>query len=376
MDDSARYRETLQRSLLTEGWEAAFDARRFGDWARRNEEQLRARAVAVFGEKASSYGTELAKSFERFAPTTQYDLPSTGSIFGPLIDAVRACAAAIGLKPIRDIELVTSTSISPTPFARPTTGVHELYIGLGTSAFCNYWAKGYTAVVTALAEAGPPFETVKSREDVRRRLAEDPRGLALATRFALYYAAMGSLVGFGEVEEPPSSYAYRSQLLRAMEVFVVAHEYAHFVAEERGLAFEGSDGSPDSKRLELFCDEIGLQLAREWGSKWENWLSFTGVAAIAVLGALDICQTCSEKLATHWNPGARNPVVATESHPPTLERMERIAHWTVTKTATDQRARVQGFIEEYVAIWGALREVALCAADLAAAAADSDSEPT
>jgi DNA-binding SARP family transcriptional activator len=86
MDDSDRYREMLQRSLLTEGWEIAFDASRFREWVRNNEGPLRARAAAVLGKNVSSFVAQLAEIFEEFVPTSPYDLPTTESTFRPLLE--------------------------------------------------------------------------------------------------------------------------------------------------------------------------------------------------------------------------------------------------------------------------------------------------
>lgn len=326
IDDHHRYREMLQRSLLTSGWETAFEARRFSEWARDNRERLADHARAVLGGNGpSAWETHVTEIFERFVPRTQYELPTTEAIFRPLFDAVLECAEAIGLPPIRNVELVTSTSISPSPFARPTSDVHQLFIGPGTSMFCNYWAKAFNAVVTSIRAQGPPFPRVQSASDLNVHLSRDPRGLMLATRLALYYAATGSLIGFGEIAEPPGSYLYRTQLLSAMEVFVVSHEYAHFVADERRLEFVDETGQSSTQSLELFCDELGLQLTREWGSRHENWLAFTGVGANQ------------------------------SSYPATSERLRQIARWTTTKTTEDQRDAVQAFLGEYVVICEAVR---------------------
>src|ERR1043166_6918114 len=67
-----------------------------------------------------------------------------------------------------------------------------LYIGPGGSAFCNYWAKAYTAIVKAIA-ARDPNKRVTSAEDLKDCLSYDPSGLLLAARLALCYAATGTL---------------------------------------------------------------------------------------------------------------------------------------------------------------------------------------
>ena len=186
MDDADWYRRALQRSLLTEGWEAAFDYDRLREWVQTNREVLRASARATLGDAASACMDEYQSVVESFFPRSEYDLPETEAIFRPLLDAVVDTARVIGLRLVREVELVTSTSVSPTPFARPTTGTHQLFIGSGTSAFCNYWAKAYTEIVKAIAAGGPPFERITSPAQLRNhrpdRLTTRDASLALLRR--------------------------------------------------------------------------------------------------------------------------------------------------------------------------------------------------
>jgi hypothetical protein len=124
VDESNQYREWLQKSLLTEGWEAAFDHQQLTNWVRNNRALLMTMARSCHGNE------ETVKQYESvvqdFSPSTKYDLPTTEAIFRPLFDEIVECAKETGLKSVRDVELVTSTSISPTPFALPTSGTHQL----------------------------------------------------------------------------------------------------------------------------------------------------------------------------------------------------------------------------------------------------------
>jgi hypothetical protein len=359
MDETDRYREWRQRSLLTEGWEEVFDYRRLKDWVNENGERLRAGARATLGDTASAYEDHFANTVENFSPNSKYDLPMTDEIFRPLFNEVSECAREIGLQPIREVELVTSTSISPTPFSLSTTGTHQLFIGLGTSSFCNYWAKAYTAVVRAVAAGG---NRVTSYNDLIAGLSENPGGLLLATRLCLYYAATGTLLGFGEVEQPPDYLSYRMELLRAMKVFALSHEYGHFLADEQGLEFADESGEASPQGLEFFCDLMGLQLSHVWGAKNNNWLAFTGVGGLAFFRAVDTCRSCTAELADsglittlRTPPRARGDAVA-DSHPPVGERAEKLIGWVLDRTEHDQRAAVESFFREFDIICTAIRE--------------------
>ncbi len=82
------------------------------------------------------------------------------------------------------------------------------------------------------------------------------------------------MIGFGEVQQPDTYSPYRLQLLHAMEVFAVAHEYAHFISEERIQQFTGSLELSQSQQLEFFCDELGLVISRECESAREQLSHF------------------------------------------------------------------------------------------------------
>lgn len=349
MDDSDRYREALQKSLLSDGWGDAFDHGRLKEWLSKNEGRLRGNAQALLGESDAAHKA-YCKAIDDFVPKSRYDLPSTEGIFRPLLDEVIQCAGSIGLKPIRNVELVTSTSISPTPFARPTTGIHQLYVGLGTSAFCNYWAKAYTAIVKAIPASGPPFERITEAKQLRTHLSKNPQGLILSARLSLYYAATGTVLGFGEVEQPLDYFPYRMQLLQSMEIFAVAHEYAHFVADERGIRFVDETGEAFPMGIEYFCDAVGLRISREWGSKNDNWLAFTGAGGLAFFRAIETCSNCASAVASDRGTPARPATRATgddASHPPVNERALTLIKRSVDTTAVDQREAVEDFLTEY-----------------------------
>lgn len=368
MDDADRYRRALQRSLLTEGWEAAFDYDRLREWVQTNREVLRASARATLGDAASACMDEYQSVVESFFPRSEYDLPETEAIFRPLLDAVVDTARVIGLRLVREVELVTSTSVSPTPFARPTTGTHQLFIGSGTSAFCNYWAKAYTEIVKAIAAGGPPFERITSPAQIRNHLAHDPTGLLLATRLSLYYAVTGTLMGFGGVEQPQHYTAYRMELLQAMEMFALSHEYVHFLAHERGLEFADKAGNVSPQGLEIFCDTMGLQICRNWGSRNSNWLAFTGVGGLAFFRAVDLCETCAAELAIDDASAVVRTRLETKeaAHPPISDRVNNLIEKAVDRASSDQRPGVRAFLAEYnlicttigVYVSDVLREVA------------------
>jgi hypothetical protein len=370
MDETDRYRELLQKSLLTEGWEDVFDYHRLSAWVQQNQERLRASARATLGDIASGHEDHFADTVKTFSPRSKYDLPMTEAIFRPIFEGVAECAREIGLQPLREVELVTSTSINPTPFARPTTGTHQLFIGPGIIAFCSYWAKAYTATAQAIA-AEAPNKQIISPEDLKAPLAKDPSGILLASRLCLYYAATGTLLGFGEVKQPPNYLPLRMELLMAMEVFALSHEYAHFLADERGLQLADESEEVSAEGLEHFCDAMGLQLSRFWGSKNDNLLAFSGAGGLAFFRVAKLADVDSQVLA-HVHSRSRQDI-GQDSHPPLSERALNLIKWATENTEADQKVLVESCLGQWDIICTTIRDYVSDILHEAAIAAKYDS---
>jgi hypothetical protein len=344
-DDHYRYIEYLQRQTLDEDWAPAFDATKWKSWITKNRARLQEMAQYTIGSDGPSLVAHLERHVDTFEATTRFDLPTTKAIFEPVLAEVKNAVAALGIKPIRSVEIITSTDSSASPAARPTTGEHLLLLGPGTSSFCNYWAKAITAVLLAIPPAVgfKPIECVKDLEQVFHR---DPSGVILAARLSLYYAAFGTMLGFGEVQQPESHLPYRLNLLRSMETFAVAHEYAHLIAEERLTQFSGSLDSTDSQQLEFFCDELGLVISRECGNAANNQLSFSGIGALVFFRAVQLCESVQDLLVGSVLHRA-NAQSGLSSHPTPEERIVALKSQIYAKTAPDQRVDLEQFVEEY-----------------------------
>lgn len=344
-DDYYRYIEYLQRQTLDEDWSPAFDSSKWKSWIVKNRARLKKMAQCTLGADGPSLVADLERSVHEFKPTTAFEMPTTKAIFEPVLAEVTKAAATIGINPVRSIEIVTSTDSCASPASRPTTADHLLFVGLGTSSFCNYWSKCVTAVTMAMPRA-IGFKRVDSGTDLERVFRKDPSGIFLAARLCLYYAAFGTMIGFGEVQQPENYLPYRLQLLHAMEVFAVAHEHAHFIAEERIEQYTGSLDPSQSQQLEFFCDELGLAISRECGSAGNNYLSFTGIGALVFFRAIQLCESVRDVLVNSGTEGMHQPKT-TNSHPSAEERIIAIKSQVRTKTAPDQRQQVQQFVEEY-----------------------------
>jgi hypothetical protein len=351
-DDYYRYVEYLQRQTLDEDWRPAFDSSKWMDWVAKNRERLEKMSQCTVGADGPSLVTHFERSVQGFIPTTPFEVPATKAIFEPILLEVTQAAAKLGIRPVRPIEIATSTDSCASPASRPTTEDHLLFIGLGTSSFCNYWAKCITAVARAIVPA-IGFKRVEFAKDLEIVLRQDPSGILLAARLCLYYAVFGTMIGFGEVQQPDTYLPYRLQLLHAMEVFAIAHEYAHFISEERIQQFTGSLEPSQSQQLEFFCDELGLAISRECESAANNYLIFAGIGALVFFRAIQVCESVREVLVNSGLKGVRQNK-SSDSHPSPEERIIVIKSQVCTKTVPDQQLEAHQFVEEYDTILRAI----------------------
>jgi hypothetical protein len=354
-DDSYRYIEYLQEQMLQTGWDKFFDASEGKSRATELLRQLKELPRWDETTNGRSFANYIERNQEASKFKTRYEVPISDAIFKTVLDEVALAAEKIGLNAIRPVEVVSSTDISSTLAARPTTGDHLLFAGLGTSSYCNYWSKTITAVVQAIQKSHG-FEKITQIEEVEQSFRGDSSGLLLACRLSLHYAFFGTVIGFGKVEQPEEYLAYRVALLQAMETFAVAHEYSHFVAHERFPEVGGTLDPTTNHDLERFCDELGLQISREIGNASKNFLTFAGIGALVFFRTIQLCSDIRTLIIAEHEIKIRDADSAKleSSHPDTEERIAAIRLNLVLKTAADQQEYALSFFDEYDLILRAL----------------------
>jgi len=345
MDETDRYIEYLQRGALPDGWEQAFDGIAFATWVRTNKGPLAEMAAALHPANPDELLRQHEDRLGKFRPTTRFETPDSDAIFTPLLKEIQEAARRLQVRPVREIRIATSTDISFSPASRPTDGEHLLFIGRGTAAFCNYWAKAYAAIVKAIA--AKTVAPVQSPSDLVAIFQREPSGLLVPARLALFHAVYGTVLGFGEVVQPLSHTTYRLELLRAIELFVVGHEFAHFVAEERLPHLRGSLELEQQHELERFCDALGLALSRECSGA--NFLTFCGVGAVVLLRSAELTASVRDVLAKSAAQvsGGSTEARSDSSHPAPALRVAAIKTWVHENTVEDERPHADAFIAEY-----------------------------
>lgn len=325
--------------MLTAGYEAGFDPQRMKSWYEKNGSRI-AEIVRTASVQGEEHVAQYIQAFQAFEPATAYDDPHTKLIFEPLLNRIKKASDEVGRFPVRPVQLATSTDASPTPNALPTGGNHQLFIGAGTAHFCNYWAKAIAATACNLPR-GRNGQRPPRRKDLEAAFKRDPSGLNLATKLLLIYSETGSVIGLGAVAEPERYLGLRLDLLGAMELFIVGHEYGHFIAHEHAPDESQPNSIDEIQRLEFICDQIGVILSRHALHRdSRGWLGYCGAGAMSFFRAIEASERARE-----WRHPMANPALS--GHPVAETRIKLIKEVVRTDTAFDQAKAVIGTMNFY-----------------------------
>lgn len=352
MNEEDRYIQYLQENLLTEGFEEHFN--KLGNL--KNLDQL-GNVYNRWQNLYPDYMQELERKLQLFTPKTQYDDFFAKQYFEPKLNEVETSLQNLGIHLNGKISVETSTSATPTPHARPTSGHHLLFAGAGTMSFCNYWAKAITAIIFNY-NSTHTMKRIEFPEQIVDCFKRNPALILQCSKLCLRYACFGSLLGFGEIIQPEHYLDYRTQLLDAMETFIISHELSHFVAEERfDDDYKGSLSPEHSQQLESFCDELGLQISREC-HKTSNWLTYCGVGALTFFSTYALCEDVRKLVAEKFIPTKFNKEI-TENHPEINSRIAALKHNVISDTVVEERDAVESFFDEYTVILNVVRKETL-----------------
>jgi hypothetical protein len=186
-------------------------------------------------------------------------------------------------------------------------------------AFCNLVTK-LLAQTLPISSDGRTAVVSHSPAEVRKRLEESP-GLTTAWKQLFAGSAISLL--------PPSDFSNvfdiattvtRIMLIRAVELFVIAHEYGHHVMEHGQV--DSSEPEKTAFEQEHEADLFARAASIAIGAAEEppNGFAMFGVGAVVILGALDLVRRATALIET----GDERPKPR-EHHPSYPERIEALA---------------------------------------------------
>jgi len=271
-----------------------------------------------------------------------------------LCDRLRSELADPADEPV--IGVLASHWLSPQYHRVPGTNLEVITVGREFFAFCDHVAKAFAATLHP--------RKAKDQRSFVFRIPEQPlpntkRGRALKAHWVqlvVSYASLGGPETTPYLTTGKREARLRADMLTAMELFAIEHEYGHAIAgsDQSILQLEADDDPGHA--LELAADRIGQRLATQVARRERNFFLFTGLGASLLLPMLDTVHDVRSVLETGRSRDAP------PSHPPTKVRIERIrtsAFASLGRNNADMAQRFDQFLER---LCQTIRELSLRAA--------------
>jgi hypothetical protein len=328
-----RYVSHLQQSLVNTEVPVTFDQATMVSLVIENADRLR----EIASYRGALTGSEIETHFLdiiAYEPETKFQTAYSAAIFKPQVEEIAALATELGIGLARPILVANLPDIGIGPLSRPSSEAPMIFAGLGTSTFCNYWAKIYSTLFSGLATSGLDGQVNRAQD----ALSQMPMLVAQASKISIYYAYTGTTLYFGAMREPASAHGYRVELLNAMEIFVLSHEFAHLYLEEKNPGLQGNSDPEVIRDLEFQCDRIAFSLCRNYGAKKTNWSAFCGVGAFLFFEAVKTSYFARERLHGHKTDS--------DGHPSPIERQQKLFEFSIESTAADQKEAVSYHMED------------------------------
>lgn len=281
------------------------------------DDEARARAgFAASGWSDAQVEAILASSIERNlkAPSTSPGVnPSAEAFHAMLCNDVETEMGRQGLvsqkNVARGIEPITR------PFASKVgvimTDQSIITVGAFTFRFCGLIAKAFyrTIMLDPNYWQSDQFNAVEAKNFLRSNMS-----LAIYwNRIFISFAMTGTNATVPFVPSDPSQVLLVEQIARAMELFIIAHEYGH---HHHG---HGRNAAADPRTEEFEADQFALRICRPIGQRdrmpiWNPYLA-SGSGGVIVLKALEtLCQ---------FEQALGAPLHRGEAHPNSDERIAR-----------------------------------------------------
>lgn len=219
--------------------------------------------------------------------------------------------------------------------------------------FCNLITK---ALALTLPQSPAGSSSVSVSNDpalVITRLQQSPHIVTEWTRILGAYAELGwPPLGIHLVADAATQ-AVRVMLIRAVEIFVLAHEYGHHVMRHgvTDSSAQVANSFVEERQADIFARSACLAIGSRDAPP--NFYAMTGTGGVIILGALDLVRRTKAVLKT-----GQDHVDRSASQPPLRDRIATIALLDQQLPLQQRRAAAEMrgcFIEIMEVIWAAVR---------------------
>lgn len=314
--------------------------------------------VAVAGLKShpdgGSFFTELRTELSDLHLPSSRDELFTHSIVKLTSEEVERACVALGITLRKGVSygatpsLELEASYHPVPF----TEAGVVTLSQGFIVFCSHISKMFAlSAVHEQRDEG----TVVSFDPKRmfKRIGSDPdlKYLWIETLGAYGFGSGPSNIKRRLIAYPAS--VTHVQLLNAMEIFAVAHEYAHHAGSHGKRKMAKKEPDEANKREELEADRVAHVITRYIGFKTDpkNVYALSGAGAVLLLKSLEYVR-CARQIFRTGNDDL--PELAT--HPSTAERIAAFDDSELQKEDQEYSRKLREmFIEIIDAVWTKLK---------------------
>lgn len=318
LEAAQRYRSDRQVSEAKANRFESISPEEFFAWVETNttllEEIARKNGAEDVGAEVDEY-VRLLKRLPRGAPLDDMNVTL---ILAQVIDRVEAACRRAEV-PIREgiaFGLQPALGLEASQLAVMGTEASIITVSQGFLPFCNLISK---AVALSMAPDGEGLSW--DRDRVGAHLRDSPDVYRFWMQTLASYALTGALnPGLPMPELTLPQQAMRFQVLKAMELFAVAHEYGHHVLRHGNSA--GTDEVRDALQDEHDADSFSRLIGITDGLNADppNLITASGAGGVLMLGGIELVRRAKACLES----GVAKPPPR-ETHPPLKERLSVIA---------------------------------------------------
>jgi len=247
------------------------------------------------------------------------DEPFTHAIMKTLCEEVETACGALGIPLHSGVAYGSSPTldVDAARYAVHFTDASVITLSAGFISFCSHISKMFS--LSLLHEPqGKMFSVCFKPSRVFAKIGSDPALKYYWTEIIGAYAfGSGPLIVKQQLVPSPASIT-RVHLLRAMELFSVAHEYAHHIGRHGKRDITGVGEDPIGKREEYEADLFALALSRYIGTNEQpqNLYAMSGAGAVLLLKCLECVRGARQILRT-----GKEATQSSRTHPNASDRI-------------------------------------------------------